>query len=355
MIIPHPFINQKYSRLIREEIIKHHEIIEITDLFGVKVFEDATVDNIIFFVKKNSNKNKLKITKAFQKKPKQIVLLKEIDKKSLVVGGLENWKLTDTATINLQDSKYFKLGDLCYISKGIVPNAHLEKVEKKDRFIKKDLVYLEKPNISHVEYLEGKDIDKYVKNETRYIEWNTNRVPLLISRPTFPELHQGKKIICNKLGVLKATIDVNTVCDQTLRIFKLWKDIKNVNNKSISLSLKKQESKYSRKQIEEFSKDYSYNEILGILNSSLCLKLLNQIRGENNKDLNPNYLKEIPIPQKNNDNKKYFKEIEKRVSTLLDLKSKDIESMQDFEQKHINGMINQNINAIEELVKMLYI
>ena len=120
------------------------------------------------------------------------------------------------------------------------------------------------------------------------------------------------------------------------------------------MSLKKQGSSYTRDKLETISEDYSYYELLGILNSKICLKLLNEIRGEHNKDINPNYLRDIPIPIKTNENAPIFQKVANRVVSLLKLKSKPVSEMQDHEKINISGMIDHNIESIEKLVEALY-
>ena len=142
------------------------------------------------------------------------------------------------------------LGDFCYISKGMVLNAN-ENVEK-GAFKKEDLISDVYDKIHSRKYIEAKDIDKYQVKRVRYLEWNTERCPDKLSRPTFRELYDCPKLLINRLGLLKVYLDVDThfLHSDSMFCAVLWKDLKDVNNKSISSSIKKF-SKYNRTEMEE--------------------------------------------------------------------------------------------------------
>ena len=79
------------------------------------------------------------------------------------------------------------LGDFCYISKGMVLNA--DEKTAKGEFTKDELISEYKDIIHSRVYIEAKDIDKFVVKRVRYLEWNTERCPNQLSRPTFRELY----------------------------------------------------------------------------------------------------------------------------------------------------------------------
>ena len=85
------------------------------------------------------------------------------------------------------------------------------------------------------------------------------------------------------------------MCDQTNRIIILWKDLKDVDNKSISASIKRY-SKLGRAKMEALSEKVNLYYLLAILNSKYASHLLNSIRGIGNIDINPEYLRHLPIP-----------------------------------------------------------
>ena len=53
-IIPYPFTNQTYGKVLRATILKEYNLLEMVDLKGTKVFEHATVTNCIPIIKKGT-------------------------------------------------------------------------------------------------------------------------------------------------------------------------------------------------------------------------------------------------------------------------------------------------------------
>ncbi|MBR2168121.1 MAG: N-6 DNA methylase [Paludibacteraceae bacterium] len=317
MIVPYPLTNQLYAQKSREMLLNEFSLYEVADLRGTKVFEDATVTSTIFFVQRQIEKQEINISKiennALQpvyKKDKDSLLQ---DEKSLV------WNLDNSKKITNRHEGMKVLGDYCYISKGMVLNSDEKKA--KGEFIKEDLISLTKDEIHCRGYVEAKDIDKYIINRVRYLEYNTDRSPEKLSRPTFRELYNIPKLLTNKIGPLKVTIDINNLlCDQTNRICVLWKDLKGVENNSIIVSLKKY-SAYSRTQLEQLSENVDILYLLAILNSKYANCLLDDIRGDGNIDVNPEYIRNIPIPECT-DQQPFIDLADKMLSLNKDLQAK---------------------------------
>ena len=186
------------------------------------------------------------------------------------------------------------LGDFCYISKGMVVNAH-ENIEK-GAFKKEDLISLHFDDVHSRKYLEAKDIDKYQVRRVRYLEWNTERCPDKLSRPTFRELYDRPKLIMNCLGTINVTIDIKEhfLHNHSIYCAILWKDLKGVNNKSISSSIKKF-CKHNRADMETLSGNVDLYYLLGILNSSMANQLLADQRG-GDYHIYPEHIRNLPIP-----------------------------------------------------------
>lgn len=307
MIIPYPFVDQEYAKIMRKTIVEDYCINEIIDLSSEKIFKDATVKNVIPILSKATKKDKIPI---FRIKNSQIYHSHDKSMGDLVSNKKTMiWDLNKTANINTDFSKMKSLGEYCFISVGMVLNANEKKA--KGEFKKEDLISESKTEIHNKAYIEGKNIDKFKINNIRYLEWDTDRVPSKIRRPTFKELYISKKLLINKLGTIKAIYDDKQLfCDQTLRILVLWNDLKNVNNRSISSTITKQQLG-TREELEEKSKDISLKYILGIINSHMGQYLLNMIRGTNNKDINPDSLRLIPIPQAN-------KSVQEKIDNIVD-------------------------------------
>ncbi len=307
MIVPFPLSNQLYGMKFRQWIAGHYNIIEIADLNGTKIFDNATVSNLILFAKNNGATTETKISHIHEHKElfhdfvQPISVLVQDEKKYVWNFSQESRNANVHTNMNV-------LGDYCYISVGMVLNAD----EKKARgeFSKDDLISDVKDEKHPRGYIEAKDIEKYAVNRVRYLEYNTLRCPGKLRRPTFRELYEVDKIVINRLGNIQATLDNLSqhylLSDSTFMAI-LWKDLENVANKSISASIKRY-SKLCRQEMESLSEGVCLEYLLGILNSHYAETLLANLRG-GDYHIYPEHVRNIPIPQASNEQQKQIKEI----------------------------------------------
>lgn len=291
MIVPYPLTNQTYGKKLRELIVSNYELFELCDLNGTKIFENATVSNCIPFIKKSLLKTSVtRISHIDESKTIKKVFNKNADdlvrEPKTAIWYVDEEKRNAKKHLDLH-----VLGDFCYISKGMVLYS------EDGLFTNKDLISDSQDNIHCRKYIEAKDIERYEVQRTRYIEYNTERVPDKVSRPTFRELYDCPKLITNCLGELKVTVDFEDhyICQQGLRIAVLWKDIANVDNKSISSSIKKY-STLTRKEMELLSEKIDLRYILGILASKYGRELL-FIQRAGDYHIVPEHIRNIPIAE----------------------------------------------------------
>ena len=293
MIVPYPLTNQKYGKKLRKMLAEEYRLLEIADLNGTKIFENATVSNCIPFIQNSQPNGELRITQIFEDK-----IIREVLSKS--PGALKQddknyvWNLTEEERTGNRFANMNVLGDFCYISKVMVVNAN-ENTEK-GAFRKEDLISDSLDAIHCRKYIEAKDIDKYQVKRVRYLEWNTERCPDKLSRPTFRELYDRPKLIMNCLGTINVTIDTEEhfLHNHSIYCAVLWKDLKDVINKSISSSVKKF-CKHKRLVMESMSKEVDLYYLLGILNSSMADQLLADQRG-GDYHIYPEHIRNLPIP-----------------------------------------------------------
>ena len=166
----------------------------------------------------------------------------------------------------------------------------------KGKFKRDDLISEVQDEIYCKKYTEAKDCSRYSINRVRYLEYGTKRCPAMISRPTFEELYINSKLLINALGELKVEIDINMqyYCEQDIRIATLWKDLKGVENKSISASVKRY-SHHAREEMEELSEKVNLYYLLAILNSGYASHLLDVQRG-GDYHIVPEHIRNLPIP-----------------------------------------------------------
>ncbi|MDR2734132.1 MAG: N-6 DNA methylase [Spirochaetota bacterium] len=347
MIIPYPFLNQNYGALLRRNIIEKHRLISILDLSNRKVFKDAVVTNIVLTLQKDNATKDIQIVKINDTK-NEIFNAYTISK---FESNASNWAIDCEKRIDFTDKNCLMLGDICFISKGMVLNA--DEKYAKGKFIKKDLISEKKTAIHSRRYTEAKYMDRYGIHNILYLEWNTKRVPARISRPTFAELYENPKILINKLGSIKAVYDNSYIyCDQTLRVAVLWRRLKNVSNNSIDKFLVK-----SRDVLEEYSENYGELFLLGIINSRICIFLLDQIRGAKNIDINPEYIKQIPVPKldlSNKNDKARHDHLVSLVERMLERKKEEATEKNTVLCQRITDDIRAIDNKINAAVYALY-
>ena len=292
MIVPYPLTNQTYGKLLRDEIINNQCLIELVDLNGTKIFENATVSNCIPFIRKSIPQERVIISGItegiishnFAKFRQDIVQ----DENTAV------WNLTAEKRQTNKHSKMHVLGDYCYISVGMVLNA--DENTAKGEFSKEDLITDTCDSIHSRKYIEAKDIERYLVKRTRYLEYNTSRCPGKLRRPTFRELYECKKLMFNRLGSLQVYFDddIHFLHSDSMFSAVLWKDLKTVSNKSITASITRYSS-MGRRDMEDLSEGVDLQYILGILNSKYAAVLLANLRG-GDYHIYPEHLRNIPIP-----------------------------------------------------------
>lgn len=293
MIVPYPLTNQTYGKKLRELIMSDYTLIELCDLNGTKIFENATVSNCIPFVRKERatagsttvishiNENR-QIVHAFSKSPTDLVP----DAKTAV------WNVGEEKRDANRHAGMHVLGDYCYISVGMVVNA--DEKTAKGEFQKEDLISLTQDEIHCRAYIEAKDIEKYRVKRVRYLEYNTERCPNKLRRPTFRELYEQPKLMVNRLGQLQVYYDNDKLLtSDAMFCCVLWLSLKHVDNKSISASVKRY-STLKRAEMEDLSGEVKLKYLLGILNSSYADVLLTNLRG-GDYHIYPEHIRNIPI------------------------------------------------------------
>ncbi len=349
MIVPYPLTNQKYGKKLRKFICEKKRMIEIADVSEIKVFDSATVSNCIPFIINSTPNNDIRISHADKQlnikvdynKPTEDIIQ---DEKSFV------WNLTQETRKGCRFPSMHVLGDFCYISKGMVLNA--DEKTAKGEFTKDELISEYKDTTHSREYIEAKDIDKFVVKRVRYLEWNTERCPNLLSRPTFRELYDCPKLMFNRLGELKVYLDDDTHFLHSDSMFSavLWKDLHHVTNKSITSSITKFCNNQHRYDLEDFSKQVNLFYLLGILNSKMAGILLTDQRG-GDYHIYPEHIRNIPIPIAPNEMQN---KIGKIAKDILNLKKSNpsadtsaLESKIDRLVYQLYGLTGEEIRIVE--------
>lgn len=293
MIVPYPLTNQNYAMKLRELIVNQYNLKEIVDLNGTKIFENATVSNCIPFISKSTPEKACNISKLNEVAKIERVFVQNFtdlvqDENTLV------WNLTSEKRDANRHSNMNILGDFCYITVGMVLNA--DEKTAKGEFTKDDLISETYDEIHCRKYIEAKDIERYKVKKTRYLEYNTNRCPDKLRRPTFRELYDMPKLMFNRLGNLMVYLDFDTqfLHSDSMYSAVLWKDLEGVENKSISASIKRY-SNYNRKEMLDYSREIDLRYLIGLLNSKYASVLLSNLRA-GDYHIYPEHIRNLPIP-----------------------------------------------------------
>ena len=299
MIIPDAYALAKYAQSSQEWFLKN-AVFERLDFFqGFMVFEEANVGSLIPFIEKRSptpadlptrrlHSGNFDTVEILPNEPQlpanhQIFSLGSEDKKS--------------------DLEGYPLASICYISVGMVVNAH-EK-ETQGAFQLSDLVSETKDEVHPVPFIEGKQLGRWLPDTFRWIEWNTERAPSQFRRPTFPQLYEVReKILAMRISGKKqqacAYDNEKLRCNHTVVVFVPWHELLGVQNASLRKSARYGNEKLNielpnRKELEEASLSFSTKYILAVMNSTTAWDYLQTVR-RSITDIYPDDWKQLPIP-----------------------------------------------------------
>jgi len=202
--------------------------------------------------------------------------------------GRALFKLNNAQARSVIDRQSFLLGQICYVSKGMVINS--DEDEYMGEFTVDDLLSDMRDKEHPKRFVLGKDVMKWHLRKVRYLEWGTDRAPSRFSRQTFEQLQEAKvKLLAVRTPgeTPKVTYDNNQLhFDASSVGFVQWCLLKGVRNKSIQKSakyrdeLKEDESPSAivREDMEEFSQKFFPEYLLGIMNSTFAKEWLTTIR-----------------------------------------------------------------------------
>ena len=193
------------------------------------------------------------------------------------------------------------LDDICYISVGMVTNAHEHLAH--GAFELKDLLS-ERRDASHPQpFVEGKDVGMWLPASHKWIEWGTKRAPGLFRRKTFSELYeQQEKLLLVKVGEIRAAYDNHRLyCNEGIYVSIPWHMLAGVRNNSLKKAARYKDEKPprldlpQREELEKTSRQFAVKYLLAVMNSTVARDFLRANR-RNNVQLYPNDWKKLPIP-----------------------------------------------------------
>jgi len=284
-IVPYSFLNQNYSKKLREWILKEFRIINIIDLSQVKVFEQAEVSTCVFVIQKskpelNHNLKVLKPQSLDSINLSPITNLKQnlflTTPQFMIRTDLDDKKMK---VINKITKDIIKLSEIFYTVIGSVPH------DSKTGASKDRLISQSKLEDSFKKYIEGKDMNRYnLKWRKIYLDYQ----PKIMHRPKFPELFENEKLvirnISTKEGLLAVYDDENYYTNDTVSLCVPWFKLERVNIKGENIT----------SQRVDYSKSYNIKYCLGLVNSKVLNFYFKHILSSN-LHVYPEAIRNLPI------------------------------------------------------------
>jgi adenine-specific DNA-methyltransferase len=128
----------------------------------------------------------------------------------------------------------------------------------------------------------------------------------------------------------------------------LWKDLQRIKNKSISASVTRY-SRFSRKEMETFSKQIDLRYLLGVLNSKYASVLLSNLRG-GDYHIYPEHLRNLPIPSVSESSQQPIVSL---VDKIIAAKTANPQADTSALERQIDNLVYRLYNLTWEEVKVI--
>lgn len=283
-IIPRSFLNETYAKKIRLEFLKQSEFLEIVDFQGIRVFEDATVTNVVIVIKKN--------------KPSKVVPIRHWEDESL--SNLSVQRILDNNDVSIRPeligqnaeiidksrNNAIQTRELCYVSYSVAAHSEVEG-KKKDAYI-----FEKKKNNKCKQFIEAREISRYkIDYLGRWLEYD----PKIVRRPGLPELFESPKImvrdVVGQQGLICSYDGNGYYADYSVVCLTLKSNLQHVTSRNLT---------FTNEEIE-LAQKYSIFYVLGLLNSTLLNFIFKTSIG-GGLHVYPDNIRQLPIRQINFDN-----------------------------------------------------
>ncbi|MDD4353410.1 MAG: N-6 DNA methylase [Candidatus Nanoarchaeia archaeon] len=337
-IIPDKFLSQPYGEKLRKLILNECSIVEIIDYTDYKIFEQATVDNIILLLKKENLKNirdnnSINILKPLSNN--QTFSTKKISQSFFLDDPQNLFRLNISPEKNNLKDKILHnsilVRDILYVNWG----ARSGDIKK--------FVIKEKINDLCKPMLDGRDIGRYsIDYDNKYLIYDEKK----LYNPMFKELFENEKIMIRDVNAkegLKATFDnKNYYAEHTLSICLPFNKLASIKRRGLNFS------EYQVKKSEEFDLKY----ILGILNSNLITFFFKTFIGCG-LHVYPDNIRALPIKKMSiNEQSSLIKLVEKMI--LYKERYYEIKNKNTDEKMKLETQIKKLDDEINELVYKIY-
>jgi type I restriction-modification system DNA methylase subunit len=276
-IIPRPYLTETYAQLSRKHFLQNAEMADITDFQGVKVFEDATVTNVVVVIRKGAGSTTIPI-QSWERKTQNVLPTR------IVLSDVETRirpELTAPrqAIIEKVQRASLSLGALCYVSYSVAAHSEVED-KKKDEYI-----FNRKKNAKCKRFIEAREIARYaIRYGGRWLEYD----PKIVRRTGLPELFHAPKLmvrdVVGQRGLIAAFDDRKLYADYSVVCLTLKSNLQKVKARKLT---------WTPAEIE-LSQNYSLHYLLGLLNSALLNFIFKTTIG-GGLHVYPNNVRQLPI------------------------------------------------------------
>lgn len=285
-ILPSAFATQKYGEKMRQILIGNHMIREVVDASSYRIFENATVYNIILLVGNQKGQAQTKVRIHFSNA--------DFDTR----GGLEFF-IDQHTFAELKDSRLetnplvfnslkvkekiwkraVRFDQICFVAYGARLN-HRSGIVGKDAYISQSQISGSK------RFCEGKNIERYTFSQEGWLNYTPNEH----YNPMFPELFEKKKLMFIRVvkDRLRFAYDDEGYYNSHTVINCVRMDLL---SKATHISARRA-IRYSDLKL---SKKYNYKFLLGVLNSEFTNWYFLSFLSDG-LNFYPNDAKALPIP-----------------------------------------------------------
>jgi hypothetical protein len=299
LIVSDAFCHSKYAQKPQNWFLRNARILRLDFCSDLRIF-DAAVHNIIYFFQRADGTQNHPERQLHQREFGNILSLHTDAQAKLTYRAFFPEKTRKDHSFG---SRTLPVGTICYVSFGCRPNS--DEKRSKGLFVVADLLSDKKDRTHPKAYIEAKDVKRWTYVQTRWLEWNTERSPHMLARPTFEKLYQvPEKIVAADVSGAenRAAFDNSQVFhSHTLISFVPWHLLAGVRNNSLKKSARYSGEKPSRpdlpnrEELEQSSERFSVKYLVAVMNSSSARDFLRANR-RSNVHLYPDDWKKLPIP-----------------------------------------------------------
>ena len=330
-IIPYAFAVQKYGEKMRQMLVENHTIQEIVDASSYRIFENATVYNIILTIGKDKVQDPTKVRLHHSNADFATRSGSEFFIDQRAFAELKDTRLETKPDVfeNLKVKRKIweraiRFDQICLVAYGARLN-HRSKKLGKAHYISPSPVSDSKP------FCEGKSIERYSFSQEGWL----NYTPDEHYNPMFPELFENQKLMF-----------INVVKEQ-LRFAYDDEGFYNSHTvvNCVRLDLLSGASHISARRAfrnadRDLAKKYDYKFLLGVLNSDLTNWYFRNFLSEG-LHFYPNDAKELPLPNVTPEQQTPIIEF---VNQILDAKHTDPDADTSDLENEIDNLVYELYN-----------